>query len=127
MGNDEQGISWLRERVVKAARWQLLHAQKLAKLLAGRDIKHILLLHLAELNTMSLPDVLKAFKAEGVRFISLQTALTDPIYVINPNLPMPDGRDFLEQLAAMKGVEDPYGEDSYDLYRQEALAKLCAK
>ena len=93
----------------------------------GRDIKHILLLHVGAFNTVSLLDVLTAFKAEGVRFISLQTALTDPVYGIDPNLPMPDGRDFLEQLAAMKGVEDPYGEDSYDVYKQETLAKLCVR
>ena len=113
--------------MVKAARRQLLHAQKLAKLLMGRDIKHILLLHVGEFNTVSLLDVLTAFKAEGVRFISLQTALTDPVYGIDPNLPMPDGRDFLEQLAAMKGVVDPYGEGSFDLYRPEALGKLCVR
>jgi len=127
VGNDEEAIRWLRTHVVKAARRQLLHAQKLAKLLMGRDIKHILLLHVGEFNTVSLRDVLKAFNAEGVRFISLQTALADPVYEINPNLPMPDGKDFLEQLAAMKGVEDPYGEDSYDVYKQETLAKLCVR
>ena len=93
----------------------------------GRDIKHILLLHVGAFNTVSLLYVLTAFKAEGVRFIGLQTALTDPVYGIDPNLPMPDGRDFLEQLAAMKGVEDPYGEDSYDVYKQETLAKLCVR
>jgi peptidoglycan/xylan/chitin deacetylase (PgdA/CDA1 family) len=127
MKNDAQAISWLRAHVVKAARRQLLHAQKLARLLVGQDIKHILLLHVSAFNTVSLQDVLKAFKADGVRFISLQTALTDPVYEINPNVPMPDGRNFLEQLVAMKGADDPYGEDVYDVYKKGNLEKLCLK
>jgi peptidoglycan-N-acetylglucosamine deacetylase len=125
--NDEQAIRWLRTHVVKAARRQLLHAQRLARLLMGRDIKHILLIHVGAFTTLSAQDVLASFKTDGVRFISLQAALEDPVYGINPGLPMPDGRNFLEQLAAMKGVEDPYGDEAEDAYKKERLEKLCVQ
>jgi peptidoglycan/xylan/chitin deacetylase (PgdA/CDA1 family) len=105
--HDEQEMSWLRAQVVTAARRELRHAQTLARRLIGRDIKHILVLHLGAFNAVSLPDVLKAFKADGVQFISLQSALGDEIYGLNPNVPMSTTLTFLAQLALLKGIADP--------------------
>jgi hypothetical protein len=60
--------------------------------------------------------------ASGRREIhDLQTALRDPVYQINPNQPMPDGRTFLEQLVEMKAVDNPYDETVYPVDQIEAL------
>jgi len=120
--HDEQMVHWVREHVVMAARQHVRQAQKVARLVMGRDIKHILLLHVSALNALTLPEILQALEADGVRFITLQTALEDPVYQINPNLPMPDGQTFLEQLVEMKAVENPYDETEYTV---EKLAALC--
>jgi hypothetical protein len=94
-------VHWIREHVLIAARRHIRRAQKLARLVMGRDIQHILLLHVSALNAPTLLEILTALAADGVRFIDLQTALRHPIYQINPNQPMPDGRTFLEQLVEM--------------------------
>lgn len=46
----------------------------------GRDIKHILLLHMNQLNADFLDDVLAWYRQEGWQFISPAEALTDSIY-----------------------------------------------
>ncbi len=120
--HDEQAMNWLRAQVVAAALRELRRAQTLANRLIGRDIKHILVLHLGAFNAVSLPDVLKAFKADGVRFISLQTALGDEVYELNPNVPMSTTLTFLAQLALRKGIEDP---SDNRITTVEGLQRMC--
>jgi peptidoglycan/xylan/chitin deacetylase (PgdA/CDA1 family) len=119
---DEAMVRWLREHVVEAARRHARHSQKVAKLVLGRDIRHILVLHISAFNALTLPNVLSALQADGVKFIDLQTAMNDPIYRINPNLPIPDGRTFLEQLVEVRNLANPFGEQQYTI---EKLAELC--
>jgi len=48
--------------------------------LAGRNIKHILLLHANELNADNFDRLVKVIRDRGYRFISLEQALADPFY-----------------------------------------------
>jgi peptidoglycan/xylan/chitin deacetylase (PgdA/CDA1 family) len=120
---DERRMQWLTEHVVEAARWHTRYARKLAHLLVGRDIRHILLLHVSAFNAITLPEVLTMLQAEGARFVDLPTAMNDTIYQVNPNLPLPDGRTFLEQLREARQIEDPYGEEPYSVERFEGICK----
>jgi peptidoglycan/xylan/chitin deacetylase (PgdA/CDA1 family) len=119
---DEARLRWLREHVIEAARRHVRLSQKVAKLLMGRDITHILLLHVSAFNALMLSDVLSALQADGARFVDLQTAMNDPIYSINPNRPLPDGRTFLEQLVEAKNLDNPYDEQ---MYTMEKMGDLC--
>ncbi|SYZ74494.1 putative Polysaccharide deacetylase [Candidatus Zixiibacteriota bacterium] len=47
-----------------------------------RDIKHILLIHMTELNALYLDTLLSWYESEGWKFVSPQEALTDPVYKI---------------------------------------------
>jgi len=121
---DDHRLRWLRESVVKAARRHVRRSQKLAKRVLGRDIKHILLLHFSAFNAFTLPEVLSALKADGVKFVDLQTAMSDPVYRTNPDHPIPDGRTFLGQLVEMNHIADPYQEQ---VYTEEKLSEICKK
>jgi peptidoglycan/xylan/chitin deacetylase (PgdA/CDA1 family) len=124
--HDTARLSWLREQVIAAARRGLRRAQQLARLVVGRDIKHILVLHLSAFTALVLPDVLDAMKADGAAFVELGLALRDPVYAVNPNLPLSAGMDFLEQLATMKRIKDPYRETRYTVESLEALCRRAA-
>jgi len=45
-----------------------------------RDVKHILLVHMNELNSFYLDQLLKWYQAQGWRFITPKEALTDSVY-----------------------------------------------
>jgi hypothetical protein len=46
----------------------------------GRSIPHILLIHANQMHADLMPDLLAAFCKRGYRFISLDQALSDPVY-----------------------------------------------
>jgi len=51
----------------------------------GRNIKHIWLLHVNQLNASCIEDLLKIAKEFGYKFITLDQALTDPAYTSEDN------------------------------------------
>ena len=57
-----------------------LHFQTLAQTALGRDVKHILLLHMNRINADYLDDLLAWYSAEGWDFITVEQAMTDPLY-----------------------------------------------
>ncbi len=48
-----------------------------------RDIKHILLIHMTELNAVYLDSLLNWYESQAWKFVTPQEALTDPVYQIN--------------------------------------------
>jgi peptidoglycan-N-acetylglucosamine deacetylase len=55
-------------------------ARAIAREVAGREIKHILVIRANQLTCDTLAEMLAWFKGLGARFISLDEALSDPIY-----------------------------------------------
>jgi len=74
-------------------------AEKLADEVMGRPIKHILLLHANRLNSAFLADLLTEFTELGYTFISLDKALSDPVYALPESYVGPKGLSILEKLA----------------------------
>ncbi len=122
--HDDRSIGWLRDHVVDVAERNLRRARGLSRVLFGRDIAQILLLHDSAFNALMLNTVLKDFRMRGVRLITLDQALADPAYRINPNRGFPIGLTFLEQLADRNRVDiSPWDETRYP---RDRLNKLCA-
>ena len=59
---------------------QTLHFENLAKKKLGRNVKHILLVHLNYVSYMYLDQLLKWYKSEGWTFITLEQALKDKMH-----------------------------------------------
>jgi len=82
------GDTGMTKRVVddylKIANEQLEFSEKVANELFGRPIKHILLLHANDLNADNIDALLKVLTDRGYRFVSLEDALTDPVYQSPP-------------------------------------------
>jgi peptidoglycan/xylan/chitin deacetylase (PgdA/CDA1 family) len=73
-----------------------LKARQAAKRLVGRDIKHILVLRANRFTCENLAEILAWYKQLGVKFITIDEALTDPIYssARAPLQIMSEARDF---------------------------------
>ena len=54
--------------------------ERVSNTLFGRPIKHVLLLHANELNADNFDALIKVISDRGYKFVSLDEALTDPIY-----------------------------------------------
>jgi peptidoglycan-N-acetylglucosamine deacetylase len=56
------------------------HFQELAKKALGRDVKHILLLHMNKINADHLSTLLVWYVSDGWTFITVEDAMTDPVF-----------------------------------------------
>ncbi len=120
--HDLSSAEWLRNHVVDEALRQQHHAQQLAKSLFGRDIKHILLIHIGVLDGLSTGEILTEFRHRGVRFIPLREALDDPAYKFDTDRFSSWDKDFLGEVASAKHVTNP-PEDP--LYPVSLLQQMC--
>ncbi|HEY8942930.1 MAG TPA: polysaccharide deacetylase family protein [Polyangiaceae bacterium] len=102
--NDDAAIAGLEEHYLDHAVAELRWADGAARELVGRPIQHILLLHVGEFSARLLDRLLTAYEKNGVRFVSLQSALKDPIYASDPAVPM---GNFLWRLRRVRGTRGP--------------------
>jgi peptidoglycan-N-acetylglucosamine deacetylase len=113
--NDAASIEWLRSSYMATAAEYIALGQSAAKLLYGRDIKHVLLLHIGGFETIMLPQLLNSLKRQGFTFITLPEAEKDPAYKVDPNLAMKDGGTLLDQMLEAKHLDlPPHAEKPYD-------------
>ncbi len=125
-GHDQQSMAWLKRHVAEEADRSVRVSKALAGLLFGRDIAHILLLHVGAFDAVMLDSILKDFRAKGATFITLDEALDDPVYQIDPKLQYDGGRSFLNQIIESRGVDtgDLLKESPYTVAR---LGEVCAE
>ena len=113
--NDAASIDLLKSSYLATAAEYIALGQSAAKLLYGRDVKHVLLLHIGGFETVMLPQLLNSLKRQGFRLITLPEAEKDPAYKSDPNLAMKDGGTLLDQmLEAMHLDLPPHAEKPYN-------------
>jgi peptidoglycan/xylan/chitin deacetylase (PgdA/CDA1 family) len=120
--HNANAVQWLKLQMMEAVRRHLRGSQKLARLIFGRDIKHVLLIHLSTLNSAALDDVLATMRADGVKFVTLEEALSDPAYGNDPAATSGQGATFLQLMIAARHLVDPYKDT---LFTQELLSRIC--
>lgn len=77
---------------------QTAQFQAMARERLGRDVKHILLLHMNRINADHLGELLAWYRAEGWSFITAQEALADPIYGMESRYDGPKGLSQIERV-----------------------------
>jgi peptidoglycan-N-acetylglucosamine deacetylase len=97
-----QDAEAIRATFLLEARAKLRWAVTQAEALVGRPVRHILLLHLGVIDADSIEELLGDFEERGVRWISLEAAMADPIYAENPSVPY--GGTYIGQLYESRGV-----------------------
>jgi peptidoglycan/xylan/chitin deacetylase (PgdA/CDA1 family) len=121
--HDQKSIVRLKRDVLDAAAHALRDATAVARLLFGRDVPHILLIHINAFESLMLEPILKHLRAQGVKFITLDEALRDPVYQIDPKPPYNMGLTFLQQVASARNVDISTVEDAP--YTIQWLAGIC--
>jgi peptidoglycan/xylan/chitin deacetylase (PgdA/CDA1 family) len=104
--NDQQGIAQLKQSYLDGAKEQLIDGPKLANLIYGHDIKHVMLLHIGGFETVMLPKLLELLHQRGWKLVTLPDAESDPAYVNDPDLPTYGGT-FLQQMMQSKHIQPP--------------------
>ena len=100
---DDAEIIRLGELFLQAARDSIDYHRQLSQAAYGRDIPYVLLLHVSAFEGRMLPRLLKLYRDEGFRFVTLTEAQSDPAYrdQMDPRLPAePQG---LEDKARRRG------------------------
>jgi peptidoglycan/xylan/chitin deacetylase (PgdA/CDA1 family) len=101
------GIEALRRTYLERAT-EMLDWHRAAALDAfGRPIAHVLLLHGGVFTAEMIDELLEAYEARGVVWITLDEALADPVYRDVPLPPRTHGDVLVEQAVTSLGAEHP--------------------
>ncbi len=105
--NDAEALAWLRSSYLETASDYIDLGQQMARMIYGRDIKHVMLLHAGAFGAEILPDLLDLLERKGFKLISLEEAQSDPAYQSDPNIPMTAGITLLEQMMLARKLDTP--------------------
>ncbi len=105
--NDQPGIELLKQSYLSGASDSLSQGQELSRLIYGRDIRHVMLLHIGGFETIMLPQLLDLLKQRGFKLITLQDAESDPAYSTDADLSGDWGGTFLDQMLRAKHLTKP--------------------
>jgi peptidoglycan-N-acetylglucosamine deacetylase len=83
---------------------ELRYMREASRQIIGREIRHVLLLHLNAIDSDRLDALLSAYEAEGARFVDLRDALADPVYAMDPGVAAKWGAAFPYLLAKGRGI-----------------------
>ena len=112
--NDAASIEWLKSSYMATATEYIGLGRKMATLIYGRDIRHVLLLHIGAFDAVMLPRLLNFMKNEGFKFVTLGEAEKDPAYRIDTDVALKDGGTLLDQMMEARQLKFPQNEKPYD-------------
>jgi peptidoglycan-N-acetylglucosamine deacetylase len=123
MRKDEESIRWLRESYRSAAREFLRFGRDNSRIVFGRDIHHVLLLHLGAFSSHILPDLFEILEAEGFEIVTLEEAQQDAAYDYDPDFAGERGGTLIE--LGMRAKNIPWPADAPRIPR-ERLGSVCS-
>ncbi len=113
--NDAASIEWLKSSYMSNATEYIALGQSMAKLVFGRDIKHVLVLHIGSFETVMLPQLLDSLRQRGFKFITLPDAEKDPAYKSDPDVALKEGGTLLDQMMEGRHLDfPPHNDKPYD-------------
>jgi peptidoglycan/xylan/chitin deacetylase (PgdA/CDA1 family) len=118
--HDDAAIDSLHASYLDAADESIRVYRQIAQRLYHRDVPYVLLLHVGAFDARMLPELIALFRSRGFTFVTLQQAMADPIYSIDPRVPSPDGNTFNEMVAQARNVNIPEMTD-----RSKQLDAMC--
>jgi peptidoglycan/xylan/chitin deacetylase (PgdA/CDA1 family) len=104
---DAKAIAWLRSSYLETAATYLDANRIMAKTVYGREISHVLLLHLGAYSPEILPALFDLLQARGFEFVTLEEAQRDPAYQSDPNFISTNTGTLLEQHFGVKRLKYP--------------------
>lgn len=112
--NDQTSIAWLRSSYLATASEFLDLGREQSKLIFGRDINYVLLMHLGAFSSTILPDALDLLHKKGFQLVTLQEAESDVAYDTDPDVGLHDAGTLLDQMMQVKQIKyPPHSEKPY--------------
>jgi peptidoglycan-N-acetylglucosamine deacetylase len=105
--NDTKAMEWLQSSYLSTASAFLDLGREQAKLIYGREINYVLLMHLGAYSSTILPDALDLLKKKGFKLVTLEDAESDAAYDGDPDVGLHDAGTMLDQWMQVKGIKDP--------------------
>jgi peptidoglycan-N-acetylglucosamine deacetylase len=105
--NDQKSIEWLHSSYLTTASEFLDLGREQAKLIYGREISYVLLMHLGAYSSTILPDALDLLKKKGFKLVTLEEAQSDAAYESDPDVGLHDAGTLLDQMMQVKGIKEP--------------------
>ena len=119
---DEASIQWLQESYRTAARDFTRFQIQNSRAVFGRDIHHVMLLHLGAFSAHILPDLFRILEEEGFEIVTLEEAQKDPAYDYDPDFADARGGTLVE--LGMQAKKIPWPANAPKLPR-ERLTTIC--
>jgi peptidoglycan-N-acetylglucosamine deacetylase len=119
---DEASIQWLRDSYLTAAREFIRFQVRNSRAVFGRDIHHVMLLHLGSFSSHILPGLFQVLKEENFEIVTLEEAQSDPAYDYDPDVASPRGGTLVELGLQAKQIPWPEAGPQFD---RERLTTLC--
>ena len=107
MKKDEESLQWLRESYRTAARDSSRFDVENSRAVFGRDIHHVMLLHLGSFSSHILPDLFEILDEEGFEIVTLEEAQKDPAYDYDPDFADARGGTLVELGMQAKNIPWP--------------------
>ena len=125
--DDQDGLAWLKQSYLDRAAASLTRGQENARAIFGRDISHVMLLHIGSFETVMLPRLLDLLEAKGFVLTTLEEAQADKAYDAVPARDANWSGTLLNQLrprpAAPPAADKP-PQPADDIFAK--LSALCA-
>lgn len=119
--DDTAAVTWIKEHYLRRAAESLSRDLRNTTRTFGRDIRHVMLLHVGAIQTVMLPRLLDLLEARGFGFVTLQEAQSDAAYAVEIR-PLPAGGTWLDHVMATRGITAPPTADD-TLARLEAMCR----
>jgi peptidoglycan/xylan/chitin deacetylase (PgdA/CDA1 family) len=104
---DTKAIESLKASYLKTAAEYISLDQQMSQLIFGRDVNHVLLLHIGGFQREVLPQLLAMLKQRGFKFVSLDEAQKDPAYMTDPDAGSRWGGSLLDQIMDARKIKYP--------------------
>ncbi|HEY5347341.1 MAG TPA: polysaccharide deacetylase family protein, partial [Rhizomicrobium sp.] len=117
---DTAAIAGMESSYLQSAMDSIGFYRAMSKVLYGRDIPYVLLMHIGAFDAHMLPRLIALYRAQGFKFVTLQQAESDPFYRNDLNPKLPGNPDTLEAAMQAKNLALP-AHHSYDA----EMAALC--
>jgi peptidoglycan-N-acetylglucosamine deacetylase len=105
--HDERAIASLRASYLSIAAQYLDADRQMAQRLCGRQVSHVLLLHLGAFSSTILPELLELLRSKGFTLVTLEEAQRDPLYATDPDDVEREPGTLLEQWMAVRKLPLP--------------------
>lgn len=101
---DTGAVGWLKKTYLEEADRSIRAARAESRALYGREVAHVMLLHLGDLNAVMTKPLLGLLGARSFDVVPLAEAQADPAYAERPDVALPYGATLFEQVRVQKGL-----------------------